>query len=239
MFGKRRARRDAERNDLSDRLVTLLDPNGAASEAYRNLRTSLLYSPADVPPKVIVVTSANPQEGKSTTCANLGVVLAQAGKETLILDCDLRKPVVHKVFSFRNLRGLLDVLVGESRLQEVWHEPVPGLKVVSTGPMPTNPAEVLSTRRFAELIAAVRKEFDYVLIDASPIGLVSDPAIVAAQGDGVILVLDAQNTRQGSVRKGMRSLEAVGANVLGTVMNGVKVSKGGYYGYGSYGSSYE
>jgi capsular exopolysaccharide synthesis family protein len=215
--------------ELSGRLVTALDPGSAASEAYRGLRTNLLYALVDNPPKVIVLTSFGPGEGKSTTCANLGVMLAQAAKSTLILDCDFRKPVIHKFFELRNVHGVVDVLVGESSLQEVWEEPQEGLKVVPVGPIPLKPAEMAGSQRFSELLASVRKEFDYVLIDASPVGLVSDPAIIATQGDGVLLVLDAQNTRKSAVRQAKRSLEAVGANILGTVMNNVKVSKETYY----------
>lgn len=229
------AEKDDRWEDLSDRLVTTLDPMGVAAESYRTLRTNLLYALVDDPPKVIVLTSPNPKEGKSTTCANLGVVLAQADKRTLIVDCDLRKPIVHRVFGLRNLRGIVDVLVGQRTLEEVWQEPHPGLKVVPVGPLPPNPAELLGSRRFAEFLANVRESFDYVLIDAPPVGLVSDPAILASQGDGVLLVLDAQNTRKGAVRESMRGLEAVGARVLGTVMNNVKKGRGGYY----YGYRYE
>lgn len=231
----RKTRNEDRRIDLSDRLITILDPENVASEAYRGLRTNLLYALVDNPPKVIVFTSHGPREGKSTTCANLGVVLAQADKRILIVDCDLRKPVMHKVFGLRNIRGIVDVLIGQRSLPEVWQEPLPGLKVVPVGPMPPNPAELLGSRRFAEFLAGARSEFDYVLIDASPVGLVSDPAILATQGDGVLLVLDAQKTRKGALRESMRALEAVDANVLGTVMNNLKKGKGGYY----YGYKYD
>lgn len=229
----RRARKEGGSEEgLAERLVTMLEPTSAASEAYRSLRTNLIYALVDTPPKVIVLTSPGPGEGKSTTCANLGVVLAQAGKRTLIFDCDLRKPVVHKFFGIHNLHGIVDLLAGQASLEEVWQEPIEGLKVVSVGPIPPNPAELLDTQRFAQLLLAVQEEFDYVLIDASPVGLVSDPAILAAKGDGVLLVLDAQGTRKGAVRQAIRSLQAVGAKVLGMVMNNVEGSKGGYYYYG-------
>jgi receptor protein-tyrosine kinase len=206
----------------------------AASEAYRTLRTNLFYTLVDDPPKVIVLTSPGPGEGKSTTCANLGVVLAQADRETLIVDCDFRKPVMHRFFGLRNLYGIVDVLVKERDLQAVWAEPVEGLKVVPVGSIPPNPTELLGTRRFSELLAWFRKEFDYVLVDAPPIGPVSDPAILATQGDGILLVSDAQSTRKESVRHAMRSLKAVGADVLGTVMNNVKPSKDDYSYYHVY-----
>lgn len=224
--------------DLSERLVTISDPNGAASEAYRTLRTSLLYSLVDTPPKVIVMTSPGPGEGKSTTCANLAIVLAQAGKNTLVMDCDLRKPVMHKIFGLRNFHGVVNALVGEENLPESgWQEPVPGLKVATAGSIPPNPAELLGSRRFAHLLAQARAKFDYVLLDSPPIGAVSDPAILATQGDGVLLVLDSHNTRKGALRDAIRSMDSVGARVLGTVMNNVKTHKGGYY-Y-RYGQTYE
>jgi capsular exopolysaccharide synthesis family protein len=234
-LGLRPAQRKAETDpdELARRLISVLDPTSAASEAYRTLRTNLLYALVDAPPKVIVFTSPGPDQGKSTTCANLGVVMAQAGKNVLIIDCDLRNPVIHRLFSSRNLHGLVDVLIGRHSLDVVWQKPVEGLKVVPVGPVPPNPTELLGTQRFSSLLASCRERFDYVLLDASPVGLVADPTILATKGDGVLLVVDAQNTHRGSVRQAMRSLEAVGANVLGTVMNNAKVSRGGYY-YGSY-----
>jgi len=228
----RRNREEEDNGDFSGRLVTVVDPSGMASEAYRTLRTNLFYSVADIPPKVILFTSHGPREGKSTTCANLGVVLAQADKKTLILDCDLRKPVMHKVFGLRNINGLMNVLTGERELKDVCHEPLDGLKVLTVGPIPLNPAEVLSSRRFAQFLDRVRGEFDYVLLDAPPTRVVSDPIVLASQGDGVLLVLDAKDTGKGAVRESLRGLEAVGANILGTVMNGDESAKaGGYYGY--------
>lgn len=224
-----RSGRKEAKDDYSDRLTTTIDPGGLASEAYRTLRTNILYSFMDLPLKVIVLTSAGPGEGKSTTCANLGVVLSQANKRTLVLDCDLRKPVIHKFFGMRNLSGIVDVLAEQRGLQETWTEPLPGLKVLPVGSIPPNPTELLGSKRFAEFLERARRDFDYVLIDAPPVELVSDPMILATQGDGVLLVLDAQNTRKTSVRKSMRSLENVGARVLGTVMNNVKASQSGYY----------
>lgn len=212
-----------------ERLVTILDPSGLASEAYRTLRTNLLYSVVDDPPRVILITSPGIREGKSTTCANLSVVLAQAGKTTLVIDGDLRRPSMHKIFSLRNFRGVADVLTGEHGLPEVWGEPLPKLRVVPAGPTPPNPAELLSSNRFAELIDKARQQFDYVLIDSPPVEPVSDPLILASYADGVLLILDSQRTRKGSLHKAVSNLNAVGANVLGTVMTSVEQTQGGYY----------
>ena len=236
----RRKARDqwAETNDdLPSRLVTVLDPTSPASEAYRTLRTSLLYALVDSPPKAVLVTSSGQGEGKSTTCANLAVVLAQAEKRTLVIDCDLRKPAMHKIFGLRNFVGVVDVLVKELDLSEVWHEPLPGLKVVTTGSIPPNPSELVGSRRFARLLGRMREEFDYVLVDSPPIGLVSDPMVLATLADGVLLVLNSQSTRKAALRQAVRGLESVGARILGTVMNNARAEKGGYYGY-VYGGRY-
>ncbi len=227
---RRRARKDLASEDLSARLVTITEPLGGTSEAYRTLRTNLIYALVDEPPKLIALTSSGPTEGKSTTCANLGVVLAQAEKRTLIVDCDLRKPVLHKIFGLRNFRGLVNVLVGECSLQEVLQDgPLHNLQILTVGPIPPNPAELLSSKRFATFLAQVRREFDYVLLDTAPVELVSDAATLATQADGVLLVLDAQKTRKGELRQAVRSLQTVGANMLGTVVNNARFSKSRYY----------
>jgi capsular exopolysaccharide synthesis family protein len=230
----RRTERKSEDHQAS--LITILDPTNRASEAYRTLRTNLLYAFVDDPPTVIVLTSSGQGEGKSTICANLGVVLAQAGKRTLIIDGDFRKPMLHAFFGLRNIRGLTEVLARMYSLQEVWSEPLTGLKVVPVGSIPPNPTELLSSQRLSELLASVREEFDYVLIDAPPVLLVSDAAIMAKQGDGVLLVLDAQKTRKWALQESIRNLEAIGANVLGTVVNNVNASRDDSYyrGYEQY-----
>jgi capsular exopolysaccharide synthesis family protein len=204
---------------LSEQLVTLLDPAAAASEAYRSLRTSLLYAVANAPPMVILITSPDLMDGKSTTCANLAVVLAQAGKETLAIDGNLHEPSLHKIFGVPNVNGMVNVLSGEYDLSEMCTELFPGLKVLSSGPIPPNPTELLISDRFAPLIGQARQLFDYVLIDSPPTELVSDPMIIATQADAVMLVLNSEGTGKGSLHKAMRNLEAVGANVLGTVIN--------------------
>lgn len=228
----KRGQGEQEAEPGSHGLVTLQDPTGGSSEDYRTLRTSLLYSLVDSPPKAIVVTSPGPGEGKSTTCANLGVVLAQAGKSTLLVDCDLRKPRMHQLFGIRNMQGLVNVLVGEQSLSEVaqngW---VPDLHVITSGPVPPNPTELLGSRRFSELLEQARRDFDYLLLDTPPVEAVSDAKIMAGQTDGTLLVFDARNTRKGAVRHSVHGLQSIGAKVLGTVMNSVKTGKKDYYGY--------
>jgi capsular exopolysaccharide synthesis family protein len=214
-----------KREDLAARLVTVMNPADPSSEAYRALRTSLLYAFVDSPPKVITITSPGRSEGKTITCANLGVAMAQIENNTLIVDCDLRKPEMHRVFGLRNLYGIVNVLMEEYSLQEVCHEPFPGLKVLTVGSVPPNPAELLGSRRFRGLMDQARQQFDYVFIDTPPTQAVSDPTIIARHTDGVLLILDAQKTRKNSVRQGIRSLQANGIEVLGTVTNNIKVSE--------------
>ncbi len=210
-------------------LVTISKPASAAAEAYRTLRTNLLYDALmDTPSKVIVLTSPGLREDKSTVCANLGVVLVQANKRTLIVDCDLRDPVLHRTFGLRNSWGIADALTKEQSLGEDWHEPLPGLKVIIGGSSTLDPTKLLGSERFARFLGQVRRDFDHVLIDAPPIEPVSDTAILAAQSDGVLLVLDYKRTLKKDVQQAMRSLETVRANVLGTVLTNVKLPKGAY-----------
>lgn len=230
LFPGRTGRKQREAESHPKALTTILEPAGGASEDYRSLRTSLLYSLIDTSPKAIVITSPGAGEGKSTTCANLGVVLAQAGKSVLVIDCDLRKPRMHQLFGLRNLQGIVNVLVGEMSLTEVaQNADVSELKIVTSGPIPPNPSELLGSRRFYDLLDETRQAFDYVLLDTPPVEAVSDSTILAGQTDGTLLVFNARNTRKGAVRQSVHSLQSVGANVLGTVMNSVKSSKGSYY----------
>lgn len=226
---KRKARKEATNNDLTRRLVSVTNPSGGAAEAYRGLRTNLLYAVIDEPLRVVLVSSPGIAEGKSTTCANLAAVLAQAENNTLLMDCDFRRPTQHRIFGMRNFQGSVNVLAGESNLQGALQgTSVPNLKLLSAGSVPPNPAELLGSRRFADLMKQVRQQFDYVVLDAPPIQLVSDAAILATHADGTLLVLDAQRTRKASLREAVHSLQTVGASVLGTIMNNVDTPESYY-----------
>jgi receptor protein-tyrosine kinase len=218
-------------------LIALTKPDGAAAEAFRTLRTNLLYAVVvDAPPRAIMLTSPGPREGKSVICANLGVVLGQASKRTLIVDCDFRGPSQHEICGLSNSLGAVNVLTGDRELREAWQQtPVSNLSVLTVGPLPPNPAELLGSRSFAELLDRARREFEYVLIDAPPTQPVSDALILASQVDGVLLVIDAESTRKEAAQRSMRSLEAVGANMLATVMNNAMAPEASYYGGGTHG----
>lgn len=234
--GKSRRVRKGDQDPSFEYLITLSENDSPAAEAFRTLRTNLLYAVVGAPPSPVMITSPNPREGKSVICANLGVVLAQAGKHTLIVDCDLRAPNQQEIFGLHNNPGMVNVLAGDCGLHEALQEgPVPDLSVLTVGPVPPNPTEVLGTRIFAELLDRVSREFEYVLVDAPPTQPVSDALILASQVDGVLLVIDSGGTRKETVRRSMRSLETVGANLLGTVMNNMMASDASYYGGGTYG----
>jgi signal peptidase I len=196
---------------------------GVSGEAYRNLAANMMlhFGANDPPPKVIVLTSPNPSEGKSTTCANLGAALAQEGKKTLVVDCDFHKPAVHKFFGLGNSFGMSDILEGWREPQEVWEEPLERLKLIPAGAMPPSPSYLLSGRRLSEFFAGMREEFDCVLIDAPHVGLFSDPLILAAQADGVLLVVEAQRSPKEWIRHAAHILSTAGANIVGTVINDV------------------
>jgi capsular exopolysaccharide synthesis family protein len=206
-----------------DRLVTIVDPESAPSVAFHMLAIGIQSRLADSTTKVIALTSARAMEGKSTTCANLGVALAQEGKRTLILDCDLRKPVMHKIFKVPDLWGTVNALRGECALQETLQYPLPKLSVAPVGLTPPNPVELVSGDVFAKYLSDIRREkFEYVLLDVPAVGTVSDSLIIANRTDGALLVVDAQSTPKEQVWRCRRHLEAFGISVVGVVLNHVK-----------------
>jgi receptor protein-tyrosine kinase len=182
----------------------------------------LLYTLADSPSPAIVVTSPGRAEGKSTVCANLAVVLAQAGNRTLLVDCNLREPALHRIFGLPSAPGIAEVIDGTCNPEEIYQEPVSGLKVLTAGDTPPNPTQVLESRRFLEFLVRARREFECVLIDSPPAALVSDPTVIATQVDGVLLVVDAQKTRRKDLHAAVSILTTGGAFVLGTVMNALR-----------------
>lgn len=218
-------RRKAQTGNLSRHLATVNNPDSAIAEAYRSIRTSLLYprQKSEAPPKVIPVTSPGRGEGKSVTCANLAASLAQAGKETLAVDCDLRDPSLHGLFGLQNLEGLSNLLAGDGGVEQSWQKtPVENLDLLSAGSLPPNPSELLGSERFAEFLRRARQVFEYVVLDVPSTHSHSDAKIVGAQTDGVLLVWDARKTSRDAVRESMREIESVGARVAGTVMNNFK-----------------
>ncbi len=218
--------------DNRQKLVTLSDPRSPVAEAYRSLRTNLEFSSLDEPLRTMVVTSPAPEAGKSTTLANLAVTIAQAGKDVILVDCDLRRPSLHDIFGVSNNTGLtsmmLDDVTSAPPLQETG---VAGLKLLTSGPLPPNPAELLGSRRMSEFIEALREQAGMVLFDAPPVVAVTDAAILASQVDGVLLILNAGVTKRDHAQRAKVALDKVNARLVGTVLNNVKLDTSlyGYY----------
>ena len=216
-----------------DHLITVADPRSPVSEAYRTLRTNLDFSSLDKPIKTMLVTSAGPEEGKSTVLANLAVTTAQAGREVILVDCDLRRPTLHNIFDLKNDVGLTTMVVDDAAMESppLRDTGVESLQLVSSGPLPPNPSELLGSRRMEEIIAALLERADVVLFDAPPVVAVTDAAVLATKVDGVLLVVNAGGTKRDYARVAKARLEKVNANLLGAVLNNVRfdVSLHRYY----------
>lgn len=204
-------------------LITLTNPRSPIAEAYRSLRTNLEFSSLDQPLRSMIVTSAAPEEGKSTTLANLAVTVAQAGKRVILADCDLRRPTQHRLFGLTNATGLTTMVVDDQAMKSppLQETEVPNLWLLASGLPPPNPAELLASRRMTEIIAALLERADMVLFDAPPVIAVTDAAVLAAKVDGVLLVLRAGKTKREHVQRAKALLEKVNARVVGTVLTNV------------------
>ncbi len=217
----------------ADKLIAVRHPKSPIAEAYRAMRTNLQFSALDRPLKSLVVTSPNPVEGKSTTLANLGVVMAQAGKSVVLVDSDLRRPMLHKIFQLPNKEGLTSVLLQDEpsldgHLQETGIE---NLRVLTSGPLPPNPSELLGSQKMRQLIEQLKSRADVVLFDTPPAIPVTDATVLATQTDGVLLVADAGRTRRNMARQVVENLRQVGANLLGVALNRLSPRGAGSYYY--------
>jgi capsular exopolysaccharide synthesis family protein len=218
------------------KLVSLTEPNSPAAEAYRSLRTSVQFLGLDRPLRIIEVTSASPGEGKTTSLANLGVALARAGRQVIVVCCDLRRPRLHEFFGLSNTIGFTSVLVGDVGLSTAL-QPVPGsdrLRVLASGPIPPNPSELLASERAGEVLAALAQQADIVLIDAPPVLPVTDAAVLANRVDATLLVVSANVTTNKQVHRAAEILRQVDAPLVGAVLNGVELEGGYGYQYGYY-----
>lgn len=230
-----RARPDALAKPMSA-LVSLEDTRSATAEAYRHLRTSLLFSSAGKPPQTILVTSSQPSEGKTTTAINTAIVLAQSGAEVVIIDCDLRRPRLHNHFNLPNSAGLTNYLSGENN-PDALLKSYPGLdnlKIITSGPIPPNPAELLGSDELRVLIDHLKGRFQHVVIDSPPAISFTDAAILSTLVDGVVLVAMAGKSSIQLMRRFKQRLVNIGARIYGIVLNGIKSDsvEYGYYGYG-------
>lgn len=221
-------------------LVTHYQSNSVAAEAYRGVRTALYFSTQGAGHQVIQVTSPNVSDGKSTLAANLAVSIAQSGKRTLLIDCDFRKPRVHKIFNVSAQLGFASAMAGQSDLPSaIQQTAVPNLSVLPCGPRPVNPAELLTSPKFSELIEQLRQMYDFVIVDTPPILVVTDPAVVAPRVDGVVLCIRVTKNGRPFAERAREVLTSLGANILGVVVNGFGTQVGGgKYGYEHYNYGY-
>lgn len=216
----------------ASQLITLRDPRSPAAEAYRTLRTNIQFSSLDKPLQTLLATSTAPDEGKSTTIANLAVAMAQAEQQVILVDCDLRRPTLHTLFGMSNENGLTNMILAQDLdLLPLQPTEVPGLHLLTSGPLPPRPADILGSRRMEQVIARLRKEADIILFDTPPVVAVTDAAVLATRVDGVLLVLQAHKTSRDRARQARQILEKVKANIVGVVLNNAEIEQGyGYYG---------
>jgi succinoglycan biosynthesis transport protein ExoP len=230
---------EAEGGRLSPALCTHYRPKSRDAEAYRGVRTALYFSTRGGNYKTIQVTSPDMGDGKSTLAANLAVSIAQSGKKVILIDADFRRPQQNEIFGLPNKVGFATVLAGSAEIPEAIREtPVPGLTVMTSGAHPPNPAELLTSHRFKEMLNVLSEQYDLVLVDTPPLLAVSDPSVIAPRVDGVILTLRISKKNRPHAEQAREILTTLGANVLGVVVNAIKGTGASRYGYGGYGYGY-
>jgi polysaccharide biosynthesis transport protein len=232
---KRRAR-STEAAEGRPELYVHEHPRSVLAECCRTIRTNLAFMSATEELRTLVVTSAGPSEGKTTTSLSIAIAIAQGGSRTIIVDTDMRRPRLHKVLDVPADKGVTSVLIGEAKLEDCIYETiVPGLFVLPSGPIPPNPSELLHTPQFGKLVADLREQFQRVIFDSPPVGVVTDGAVIAPQVDGVIWVARAGVAQRDSVARTMRQIRDVRGRLVGAVLNaidpGVQSYGSGYYDY--------
>lgn len=219
------------------KLQTLKNPKSIFSEAFRTLRTNIQFTSIDKSIKTIVITSTSPGEGKTTAATNLAISIAQTEKKVLLVDCDMRKPSVHRRFNIPNGDGLTNILMGEKNLDDISYNGGPDinlLTIVTSGPIPPNPAELLGSQRMKDFLEDMNEKFDIIILDTPPVNLVTDGVILSTIADGTIMVLEAGKTDIDAAKNGKELLEKVHANLIGVVLNKIPTQGHGYYNYKYY-----
>jgi capsular exopolysaccharide synthesis family protein len=214
----------------SEDIVALSDPKSNISEGFRTIRTNILFSAADMPKRVFLITSTAALEGKTTIATNLAVIFAQAGKKVLLIDSDMRRPKIHEIFGIRRSPGFSEVLVGESQISSVINNTkLSTLKVIPCGTIPPNPAELLVSQTMKELIQKAKERFDTVILDSPPIASVTDATELSTLADGVVMIIKSGVTPRDAIKKIIHQLSEINAPILGCILNAVDFKKEGYY----------
>ncbi|MDT2764697.1 CpsD/CapB family tyrosine-protein kinase [Enterococcus asini] len=231
-MGKNKKQRNHEHSEAVS-LITIADKSSPIAEQYRTIRTNIQFASADRKIQTIVVTSSGPSEGKSTTAANIAVVFANSGQRVLLVDADMRKPTIHKTFGLTNEVGLSKVLSSNNSVLEMSRPSmVDNLSILTSGPKPPNPSELLGSTRMNQVIEEARHLYDVIIFDMPPVVTVTDAQIMASKADGTLLVVRENVTRKDALTKAKDLLEMVQAKVLGVVYNGAQNLKDqGYYYY--------
>src|SRR5262245_50166340 len=219
-------------------ILTQIETNSSIAESYRQLRTALMLSSAGHAPRTLLITSSQPAEGKTTTSVNTAISLAQTGAAVLLIDADLRRPRVHKVFNLKNNAGLSNYLSGECDLGALIQIAMPNLYVLPVGPLPPNPAELLGSAKMKQVVETLSANFDYIVIDSPPVSSFADSLILSALVEGVIIVVKSGMTPREMAQRTKAHLQSVGAKILGVVMNQIKLQPHDYYYYSTYYSSH-
>jgi len=206
-------------------------PKSLESEAYKTLRTGIQYSSFNKQLKTMLITSSEKEEGKSTISGNLALSFAQNNKKIILVDCDLRRPSIHKKFKISNLVGLTEVLIGKTSLEETIQKYNDNFDILSSGKIPPNPSEMLSSNAMTNVIEKLKEKYDIVILDSAPLQAVTDAQILATKVDGTILVVRAERTKKESIIEAKSRLDKVGANIIGTVLNAVENTREKYYYY--------
>jgi len=225
-----------ENGAAANNLIAVHQPLSPVTEAYRTIRTNIRVSFVDKPVRTLVVTSSQPSEGKTTLVANLGVVMAQAGNRVVLVDCDLRRSMLHKKFEVPNREGLTNALLEDEPTLDGWlrETEVENLRVLTSGPLPANPSELLGSQKMRGLIERLKEEADIILFDTPPVLLVTDAAVLAMETDGVLMLAEAGRTRRATVQQAAQRLRQLGVNIVGMVLNLVPAERSKGYGYYSY-----
>ena len=206
-------------------------PKSVEAESYRILRTNIMYSSFDKKIKRILVTSSEPAEGKSTTSGNLALAFAQDEKKVILIDCDLRKPSLHKKFRISNNIGLSDVIIDRDKLNKCIQKRTEYLDILTAGKIPPNPSEMLGSQAMSSLLDELSNVYDVIILDSPPVLAVTDAQILSTKVDGTVLVVRAEKTKKDTVLAAKGVLDKVNANILGTVLNGGDKNKDNYYYY--------